>query len=160
MRLIKIRHIRCSEFAAYTYVFAPDLWSDELIQINLEEAQSKYFNAIKIAREKDPLPPGGIYGQPPYKDYPNKTVQEVLDIHEEQKKVIKKWQDRQRNTKRSFIEFLKDEGFIPIYEPDDDDVFEVNWGHNHGTSIDYSETELDTLPTPNALVNGPEEDFF
>lgn len=156
MKTISIHHIRCGEWDASTYVLAPDDWDDNTINQKIQDAAKEYLVVLKQAKEDNPRP-GNYYGpdwnSPKHLD---KTVREVLAERTIEEEKIKKWEKRQRENRKQFSDFLADQGFTPLWKLDENLVFEVDWGHNHGLFIDYSETETDGFPSP-AQVSGNDE---
>lgn len=157
-RLIHIQHERCQEYAASTYVLAPVEWSYSQIDKAIYNAQQEYYKAVELAKQhqKVPQPPYGLPSVAIFKKYPEKTVQEVLDMLEEQRVAYKSWEDNYGVTKTPFINFLVKQGFETLYEANAKMV--CNWGHKHGTRIEYSETVEDTMPLPIKVVDPEFED--
>jgi hypothetical protein len=78
---------------------------------------------------------------------------------EAQNAAHKGWERRKWLKRRKFGEFLEREGFVSLWSAEAGvPTFAVDWGHRHGTRIDYSETELDTLPSPVKVADPDWED--
>jgi len=147
-RLVRIANNRCQEFDHYTFVLAPIDWTAEEIQDKVDVAEKAYLteveNARKLAEEK--APPTAY--SPPYKQYPNKTVAEIDKIWEEQKQKRREYDVRASKTRRSFSNFLTDQGFKSVYGDVGIVTAEAYWGHRHGWGFLGEETKMDTVPTP------------
>lgn len=163
-RIIRIGHTRCDETNAYTLVAVPDDWTDEIIREKLHDARKIYLEYIRTARQST-TPPNDYqpYGGPPFKKYPDRTVADITAEWEAKGEVWKAWNAEQEKTRRTFTDVLRDLDFISLWSKEVEiPRFEVDWGHMHGTRIDYENTADNTLPRPSKIVNPDEEDddFF
>lgn len=142
-KLIKVLHIRCDELAEYDYVGVPDDWDIGVIDAKIAEAKKLFLDALKTYNEgKRERPYPDVYGQPDFKKYPDKKVSEVLEEFEFQREENKKWFADNSLKQKTFNGFLIKVGFIELYKMvREGDTFEVDWGHRHGTQIDYGVTE-------------------
>jgi hypothetical protein len=161
LRLIRIDHSRCGEPVAHTFILAPADWDAKTIDQGIQNAYKAYWDAIQIAQNKEKEPPTGNPTVAKYKEYPDKTVAEVEAIFAEQFATHSAWQKDQWKARQEFQTFLKGEGFTLLW---DDEAkiprFDVNWGHRHGISINYSATDVDTMPLPIQVIDPDfEEDW-
>jgi hypothetical protein len=160
MKLVRINHIRCDEYDAITYMMAPDEWSKEDIHSAIDRAQSKYLDALKRANVTKPIPPNDYkeYTGPPYGNFPDLTVKEVQEEWDRKKEEYMKWKNSRIGIKKSVTNFLQDEGFTHLYDDKSAVEATMDWGHRHGSRIEYEETKTNTFPTPNELATGKKEE--
>lgn len=153
VKLIHVIHERCDEPVASTYLLAPDT-DDGAIEAALKRAQDAYLAEIEKAKKIEPPTNGQRFSQPPYAEFPDKTVREVLEIHKIRKAAWEEWSADYERTTRSFASFAVEEGFKLLFEGfDEDDEFVLDWGHRHGTRIDLDEHhELDETGSPQDAV--------
>lgn len=157
-KLVRVSHIRCGETDAYTYVVAPVDWKASRIHDAVYAAEKKYLAAVEIAKEGTEAPNDYRWGPPPYEKYPDKTVAEIKAEWEAKKVVYEAWQKEQNKTKHSFAAYLLEQGFRELWDVGIAHDVDLDWGHRHGTKIDYTETRLDTMPTPAKFVGVDEDD--
>jgi hypothetical protein len=159
MKLVKVDHIRCAEWSGSTYVWAPNEWDEEQIENAVRTARQDYLDALNLARENQQPPNDYRYGPPPFAKYPDKKVSEVIEEWEAKKAEYSAWEKEQAKTKRSFMNFLALQGFTWLGSNEDDVIeVDVDWGHMHGTRIDYGETESDPSKSPAKVAGGKDYD--
>jgi hypothetical protein len=159
-QLIRVDHWRCGEPSAYTFVLAPPDWDFEQIIEALSRARESYLEALEVARSDEPEPPW-----PPsnldsiLENRSDQTIAQVKAEIEQMRAIRSEWSERQYRTRRQFESFLRDEGFLSLFDENAEiESFEIDWGHRHGTAIDYSETKTDTLPIPAKLADSDLEE--
>lgn len=145
MRLVKIYHIRCSEWDGSTYAWFPEDWSIDQISEAVYDAQTSCFRARQEAKE--------VAGQePPYVGYPNfntaprdKTAGELMDEYEVKKAAYTEWHAKVNAATKPFISYL-----LPPVKPlwDESELVNVDcdWGHHHGDVFNYQESPGDYKP--------------
>lgn len=156
LQLVKVTHERCQEWSGTTYVFAPAEWDEELIQSKIDAAVAEYLAAVQMKKLNSPKPNDYVqHGGPPFAKYPDKTVKEVQELWAEMKAEWEVWWQSHQPAKQKFGTFLGEQGFTSFYNGTLD-VLEVyaDWGHLHGTRIDYDETETDPTKSPQQVVTG------
>lgn len=169
MKLVRVTHIRCGDYDCATFILAPDKWTEDEINKRVHVAQTKYQDEVRRIKAEDeeekPIARSDFWYAPNFEKlaerYPNKTITEVREIIKEDKRAHEEWQKNQKYRKLRFANFLEEEGFSSIF--DDDMCIEttLDWGHQHGTQLDYSEgSEVDTLPTPETIATGVVEEEF
>lgn len=136
-KLVKIEHVRCNEplWGEETYVFAPEDWTDEVIEARVLQAQEAYLATLQeyMGMPKPDASAANIY--PRYEKYPDLTVTEAKAAHERKHAEYKEWEALQREARGSFRRYLAKQGFIL---PGDHEaaVVEIDWGHRHGWPIE------------------------
>ena len=151
--IVRIDHVRCGEHdGTYTFVWAPDDWTMDRVDEAIYAAQRAYLEAVEQAKKEAEPPNDFKWGwQIPWKSNRHRNVGELLDEYEAKKAEYKEWEKRMHKTRVPFSGYLKDQGFKVI-----GDVaisIDLDWGHRHGTNIDYSETKTDTLPVPKKMAS-------
>jgi hypothetical protein len=147
LQLVRIEHERCGEWSGYTYVGAPQDWSQEQIEEAVTNAEKKYLATFEQAREESPRPPYVTLSQIGEAN-PDLTYREVQELVAEKQRAVGEWQSRQWKQSKKFEDFLDTEGFKRLRDIDPDADVVVNWGHNHGKSLRYGDEETDTFVTP------------
>lgn len=162
MKLIKLSHERCSDFAATTYVFAPDEWDEDKIQDEITLAQEEYLRVLKVLNQDDPRPYPYVYNFTYFlKDCPDDmTIGEYRAEMERQNLANEEWEQKRSKRNHSFDSFLSQRGFIPLWDNDEITELDVYWGHNHGLGIQYGVDKTDTFPSPAKLLGKQEYSDF
>lgn len=125
---------------------APAQWSFNEVEKAIDSAQNAYLNAITESQKEDPKP---VFPNINWRSYPDKKVSDLIIQEEVQRMLYREWEERHRQFTKSFMEYLKDQGFTSLYDDEANVPYvEIDWGHRHGIHINYSETELDSLPSP------------
>lgn len=141
MKLARVDHIRCGEWdGAFTYVWIEDDMTEEQFQKAVDRAADAYLQAVieyMGANEQK---------HPPMINWENnraRVVAEVLDERQVAETVYKNWEKKRREAIVSFDTYLcKEEGIVDFWYEDPAITGEIDWGHRHGTPIDYGETRL------------------
>lgn len=154
MKLVKITHLRCGEFRAATYVMAPNEWSEDEIDDKVFAAQEEYLADLsRRYQQKEeehksgkvvymPSPPNLIQIKDAQGD---KTIAEVWAEYEEKRAEYDAWSKEDRKGNNRFDHYLKKQGFSFLWECEGTEV-EADWGHRHGSRLDYTDTVLDEFP--------------
>ncbi len=152
LQLVCIEHERCSEIDAYTFVLAPSAWTEDQVQERVEAAVNAYLKALTAALKSE-APPNDYrgYGSPPYDKHPDRTVRDIKAEWEAKRQAWKAWDKERQAARTPFSRFLADEGFVSLWDASHARA-EAWWGHRHGTPIDYSETVIDPVPSPNKMA--------
>jgi hypothetical protein len=142
VRIVRIRHERCQEWDGNEYMLAPDEWGPDQIRQAVRDARDELIADAKTIETYPAKPPFST----PFSQHLDKTVQEVLDMHEAQKLAYKVWLQENRYLSRSFETRLCERGFQSLEEGEDPDAVDVNldWGHNHGLALNYRHASVDS----------------
>jgi len=147
MRLVKVEHSRCDEYDGTEYFMAPNGWSEEAVAIQINQVMKELIAHAKVLKDGVPEVPNPPW-HPEFTKYPDKTVQEVLDAHEEAKAAYNKWYAENKKLCASFEARMREVGFTGLWELEEgDDVqgfqeYHAYWGHNHGLDLNYKHLEL------------------
>lgn len=151
-KLAKVDHFRCDEVRASTYVWiSPDLSADEFEKLCID-AKTAYLLAESGAKNARTPHPGW---QPPYEMYPNLPVAEVKALHEQRLAAWKADEEKRDAARQSFATILEErsDGRIKgFYEVKPDTETTVYWGHQHGTLLEYGETDPDKSDLKGSLA--------
>lgn len=141
MKLAKVRHIRCNEYAATTYLFVPNELSQDDLRQAVLRAQKTYLADAEAWKNANPAPADPSYSYFSLEKYPpNTTISEILEQRKKEEADYKEWEATRRKAQNGFVHYLKaeitDSEFI-----EDTEAIEssVDWGHHHGKSINYGE---------------------
>jgi hypothetical protein len=161
--LARVNHYRCDQpagkWGTSTYVWVPKAMTTEEFEVLCEKARKSYLDAADAAKKLVGTPAPG-YG-PQYDRYPDKTVAEVKAIHAAETEAWSKRNVVVKAEQRTFAQILKDVsngavlGFWDVEVPID---VQVNWGHRHGSDIDYGETKI-TNPAPATQTFGGQSEY-
>lgn len=165
MKLGRIGHIRCGEWDASTFVWCPDDLTEEQFETIVHQAAKDYETALKEFKEANPPPK-----QPSFNlDYRVSKTDEIPDEmtfgeyrkqKEEYDAERKAWDEKHKRINHGLMPFLREQGIRPFWDVGDDDIplmeAEVNWGHQHGVSIEYNETDVPSSYNP----RGEEDDTW
>lgn len=158
LKIARIDHDRCYELSAVTYVWVPEDWTNDNLKAVVKAAQKAYLEFLESWKDENPPNNATSYSQPRYKDFPDKTVAEVDAIHKAEREEYKAWSEKRTQAKKSFGWYLEQEGCRQFWGYVPEMHATVDWGHRHGTPIDYDETEDRDFPAP--LVLEDDEDYF
>jgi len=147
MKLVRIDHFRCDQPAGKwglsTYVWVADDMTQEEFSARCDAARDRLLAYEHGAKERAPISPPG-YGATIQPNTPDTlTVGELKKQYEEAARLYKEYQDTVQRGRQSFSQILVNEsnGRIQyLWKPEPALKHDVDWGHNHGTQIDYSET--------------------
>jgi len=161
-KLAKIEHYRCDQPAGKwgltTYVWVPEGWTAETLQQFVDAAVKSYLNTEAEFKKLAPVSPPG-YGASITTATPDTmTVGELKAEHEAKTKAHKEYTDMVQKARHQFAWHLKEVSGGAVrqfWEKEPDMIAEANWGHNHGTTIEHSETNFKDYPP----VNPDEESF-
>jgi hypothetical protein len=143
VKFVKITHIRCSEDDGITYGFVPDDWTENQFYEAIERAKKAYQKATATYLEE--LKTGDLSslnwhsGTPKYERYPDKTVREVQELHAKEIEDKKRRKTILDDARKPFGSFLEKEGFILIWRAEAELEGDIDWGHQHGTPLQYKE---------------------
>jgi hypothetical protein len=157
MKLARIEHWRCGEPISWksgsgsTYVWVPDEMLAEELDSFCDQAQKSYLDTEKEFRDAAPAPPPG-YGATIKPNTPDtKTVGELRTEYETQTKDYKEYQALLEKSRKPFawhLNMVSGGTIIQFWELVADLEVEVDWGHNHGVTIEHSPTSLGDFPFP------------
>jgi hypothetical protein len=146
VKLGVIRHIRCGEdFRDRTLVWLPDDMSEEAFAAAVEAARANYlefvvmFEAVPPPNDYRPLAPI------PFERYPSCTVAQVQADWAKKKAAWDTWNAERQQARKSFGDYIAGgrDGIKRFHEFDPPFEHSCDWGHQHGVSLDYDETEYD-----------------
>jgi hypothetical protein len=156
MQLVRIENIRCAEWDSNTWILAPDEWDEDKIQEQVDKAMDAYIDTLdKLRENKKGKPFPNLRYAPDYKAHPERTVREIDEEYDRKKIANQEWEKEHKDRNLGFENFLMNQGFFSLYD-DEADSFIVeasaNWGHRHGTRINYNETRNEHI-TPQSVVD-------
>lgn len=149
MKLAYINHNRCGErvWGAATVVYIPDEMGEEELLSFCRLAVASYLDAEEeFKKERPQAVPFS------WEKYPDTmTKAEIEADRKKQETRRKEWEEKQKRARKSFGEHLamvsKDK--IRLFWNVRPEVsVDVDWGHRHGTNIDYGSTEIDSKDVP------------
>ena len=165
MKLARIEHYRCGEAInwrggeGYTYVWVPDDMTAEALYHFVNQAANAYLEAEQEFKNTDvPYPPGyGAIISPSTPD--TMTVGELKAEYEAKAKAYKEYQALVAKSRRPFAFHLcqvsggavqqfwesRPDGFLKV---------ELDWGHNHGVTVEHSPTVIGDYPFPEGEEDG------
>jgi hypothetical protein len=161
-KLAKIEHYRCGQPAGKwgltTYVWVPEGWDTDTLQQYVDMAVTSYLETEREFKKSAPVQPPG-YGATIMPSTPdNKTVAELKAEYEAAASTYKLYQALVEKSRKPFAWHLKEVsgGVIrQFWEKEPDFKAEADWGHNHGVTIEHSDTKLQDYPP----VNEDEESY-
>jgi len=144
MKLARIDHVRCDSYDATTYVWVPDDMTEDGLDDLVSAAQRSYLKAEDdLAKSPDAPPNPGYFPRYDADMNASKTVAEVKAEHAAAKAAYEAWEKRRNAARKSFAEHLVavSSGAVKFF-CDGGELLrtEARWGHRHGTTIDYGET--------------------
>ena len=153
MKLARIEHYRCGQpagkWGTSTYVWVPDTMTVDELQVYVDVARKSYMDAEEEMKLWQPaVPPGyGPIIQPGTPD--TATVGELRAKYEVDAAKWKAYQAATQAGRKPFAHHLNVASGGAILEfwgrkPDMD--AECDWGHQHGVTIDMSETKIGDYP--------------
>lgn len=146
MKLVKIQHYRCDEPRYITLAWAPDEMTEDQVQERVHNAQNAYLAQLKAWKQHKEQEAPAVPWTLDYDQHLDKTVREVKEIHAQKKAAYNEWEKVQTGFKRSFGQYLDDEGLTEFWAEDPELSLTVDWGHRHGESLDLSPTEWEDMP--------------
>jgi hypothetical protein len=140
-KLARIDHIRCGEYSACTFVWVRgDMTEDELAE-RVEAAEREYLATLKEFSEAN-KPTQRFSYRIEWEQHRDRAVGEVLDEHAAAQAEHNRYEKTRQNALRDFDHYLtQQEGITSFWEDEFPLHGEVDWGHMHGTKIEYGETE-------------------
>ena len=135
MKLARIDHERCREWAHTDYVLIPDDMTVEELDKLAKKAFDLYWDSEEAFKKASPVKHPGFI--PDFRKYPDKTVREIQEEHDKLVAVFNEYDRKAVNARKPYVAHLYDasEGKIkPIHETDGP-LTVVNWGHRHGETI-------------------------
>lgn len=156
MQIARIDHYRCAQPAGkwglHSYVWIPDGMTEDELGVLCESARTVYLDNEKAWKDASPTHPPG-YGAS-VEHYPDTmTVAEIKAAHADKEKAYKDYETKRADARKSFAKLLTEvsNGTIKMFWNEPPAVkYELDWGHNHGTTIEYGDTKVPDFP--------PEED--
>jgi hypothetical protein len=146
VKLARVDHERCQEISASTYVWVRDDMTQKEFEGRVHAATRKYELALTELREHQADKPAfSPYSRPDWERERGRNVSEVLDEFAERQRVAKEREAKERAASGSFLSFLEDGADVRGFYDREEDILTdtVHWGHRHGVSIDYGETEVE-----------------
>lgn len=141
MKFVSITHNRCRDVVGTTYVWIPDDMTRGELDRLIDLARDAYLAAENYNEGAPPFP--GY--SPEYDKYPDKLVSEVRAEFNQRKTVYDAWKANKDAKRKNFARHLveKSDGKIHYYWDNKDIVkADVQWGHLHGITIEYGDSEL------------------
>lgn len=141
MKLGVVNHYRCNEWSeSRTVMLMPDEWSVDDFQKAVELARIEYLAFLGVWNARTDCPnKAGPYSKPDYSKFPDKTVAEVDADWAEQRKIYDAWYKVHIQGYQNFACYLERQGLMYLFDAEESDfVYDLDWGHNHGLPIDYS----------------------
>lgn len=154
-KLAKIEHYRCNQPAGKwgltTYVWVPEGWDADTLQQFVDAAVKSYLDTENEFKKLTPVSPPG-YGAIVTPDTPDTlTVGELKAAHEAQTTTYKQYQAMVEKSRHPFAWHLKEVSGGAVrqfWEQTPELSVEADWGHNHGVTIEHSETKVQDYPFP------------
>jgi hypothetical protein len=152
-RLARIEHYRCGQpagkWGTSTYVWVPETMTADELQQHVEAARKSYMDAEEEMKLWQPqVPPG--YGATIMPNTPdNKTVGELKAEYEERAKKYKEYQAAAEKARKGFsyhLTAVSGGAILPFWGQAPELNVECDWGHQHGVTVDYSETKIGDYP--------------
>jgi hypothetical protein len=157
MKLARIEHWRCGEpiswkgGGGYTYVWVADEMTAEELETLCGHARTSYLDAERAAKAATPVAPPG-YGAQIMPGIPDdKTVGELRREYDALAKAYKEYQETCDRARKPFGHWLQlhSNGTVKLFWNNEPALqVEIDWGHNHGVTIDHSPTKLQDYPFP------------
>lgn len=142
MKVARIDHIRCGEYSACTIVWVRDNMSQTELEERVETAEREYIAALKEFSEQGERPGTNAYGQPNWEANRDRLVGDVLDEHKQAKVERAAYDKARQQALKTFDDFLTAQEGIESFWQDNFALHgEMDWGHQHGTKIEYGETD-------------------
>lgn len=142
MKLVRIDHLRCGETAASTFLWAPDSLTADQFEADVEAAKAAYSADASAA--------AAFAGPRPASSYPSSSAASIADADPDDLTVgqiraravqakleWQVWEERRRAASKPFGAYLLTRGYTAFYDHEPDLATDINWGHQHGTDIDY-----------------------
>lgn len=145
MKLALVRHVRCGEpdYDYGTYVWVHSGMTQPEFDGLIREAQDSYLKAEEALRCLHGPPDPGP--RPNFTAYPNMAVSEVQRLYVRLKATWDEFDRTRRKARKPFADHLVDvtNGAVKsFYTLDPLLVGEADWGHRHGTIIEYGPPPL------------------
>lgn len=158
MKLARIDHIRCREYAACTFVWVRDNMTDEELEERVVAAQKEYLATIKDFGKRD-KPAASPWAQPHWEEHRSRLVGDVLDEFKAMRDEAMIYAKSRSTALQDFDYFLKQqEGIEGFWDHEFEMHADVDWGHAHALKIEYGETDWPTFrllkPTKTRAPNG------
>ena len=142
MKLVRCDHYRCAELDGTTYLIAPDDTTEEQLEKDAQEAADWQIEAIIRWRTQHERPTSSRAYKSCITDYPDDmTMREAKALQERDRKEAEKLSQLERDATKEFSEYMRQRGYIPLWEYDGEDTLStpVSWGHSHGLSLKMSD---------------------
>lgn len=139
MKLIRINNYRCGDWDSCLHVFAPDNKTTDEIDKDVDSCCDQMIADATRAVKDRPRPKQPEWSFKHYSD--ETTVKEIKALHEVYNKEYEKWRDQEALKKMKYTDYLRKLGYLTpewMEFDEDDNTFDVYWGHQHGLSLDYT----------------------
>lgn len=158
MKLARIDHYRCAQPAGkwglYTYVWIADDMTEDTLGALCETARKTYLDNEaefkKAAPAYYPFTSNITLSQQELASYPDTmTIAEIKAEADAKRKAYEDYELKKKNARKSFGDLLVDigQGSIKKFWNENPAVkYELDWGHNHGVTIDMSPTKVTDFP--------------
>lgn len=143
MKLARVEHIRCGEYAGYTYLMVPDDLTEEQFQQDVNEVVAEYVRDVDLFNQQDP--PVALLDIRTHEFPPGTTVEQARAIVKVREQESNDWYARRAAFAKDFSHYIKARGYIPIHEADHL-AADADWGHRHGQTFKYSADQLGYSP--------------
>ena len=157
MKLGRIEHWKCGEpmnwrgGGGYTYVWVPEDMSVEELDALCEKAQESYLSTEREFKALAPVSPPG-YGPTIHESVSNdKTVGDLRNEYAVALAAFKVYQSTIERSRKAFAHHLNSVSggtIIQFWESEPELKVELDWGHNHGVTIEHSPTRIADYPFP------------
>jgi hypothetical protein len=151
MKLARVEHWRCGEpvgglrGCSSTYVWVPDEMTEDEFTGLCETARESYLEIEDNWKKSAPVyaPPGyspNVQGYPP-----GKTVAEIMAEYEDKVKAWKAYEEMRVASRQPFAWHLQQASGDRIrlfWQVEPEISVELDWGHRHGDTLDYGETDI------------------
>jgi hypothetical protein len=145
VHLVRIEHFKCNDWAGTSYVWVDDNMGIDRLEELCDQAQARYLTN-EHACDSRPATPRNPGYMPEYGKYPDMKVSEVTALWKVEKDAYDQWMQKRKETRKPFAEVLEQigEGSIRRFHDPFEEIpkVDVDWGHRHGTYVEFGETEL------------------
>lgn len=140
MKLARVEHFRCGDYAGYTYVMAPDDTTEERFQQDVNTAVTQYLAALDQFNQQNP--PVDFLDIRTHEFPAGTTVEQARAMVKTRDQENHDWHVRRATLTHEFGHYLKPLGYVLVGEAEHIEA-EADWGHRHGQEINYSKESLD-----------------
>jgi hypothetical protein len=157
VRLARIEHWKCGEpmlwrgGGGHTYVWVPDEMTAGELDALCGQARDAYLEAERVFKSLAPVPPPG-YGAAIHASTPDATTVGELraeyDAHAKEYKEHQEAVSKSRNAFGWYLARLSRGAVLQFWQREPGLEAKVDWGHNHGVTIEHSPTVMGDYPFP------------